>query len=202
MPKFETPPLQYDYNALEPFVNEAIMKVHHDKHHIAYTTNFNKALEAYPELFDKTGVEILKDLSHLPKDIKTAVRNHGGGHVHHSFFWEILQPAQEDNKSPSELLKLIEENFTSFEKFQEEFEKSSLTLFGSGWTWLSLVDEKLIIENTPNQDSPYSLNHKPILTLDIWEHAYYLKYKNVRLDYIKNFWPVINWTKVTENLKN
>ncbi len=202
MPKFETPPLQYDYNALEPFVNEAIMKVHHDKHHIAYTTNFNKALEAYPELFDKTGVEILKDLSHLPEDIKTAVRNHGGGHVHHSFFWEILQPAQEDNKPPSELLKLIEENFTSFEKFQEEFEKSSLTLFGSGWTWLSLVDEKLIIENTPNQDSPYSLNHKPILTLDIWEHAYYLKYKNVRLDYIKNFWPVINWTKVTENLKN
>ena len=202
MPKFETPPFQYDYNALEPFVNEAIMKVHHDKHHIAYTTNFNKALEAYPELFDKTGVEILKDLSHLPEDIKTAVRNHGGGHVHHSFFWEILQPAQEDNKPPSELLKLIEENFTSFEKFQEEFEKSSLTLFGSGWTWLSLVDEKLIIENTPNQDSPYSLNHKPILTLDIWEHAYYLKYKNVRLDYIKNFWPVINWTKVTENLKN
>ena len=202
MPKFKTPLLQYDYNALEPFVNEEIMKVHHDKHHIAYTTNFNKALEAYPELFDKTGVEILKDLAHLPEDIKTAVRNHGGGHVHHSFFWEVLQPAQEDNKPPSELLKLIEENFTSFKKFQEEFEKSSLTLFGSGWTWLSLVDEKLIIENTPNQDSPYSLNHKPILTLDIWEHAYYLKYKNVRLDYIKNFWPVINWTKVAENLKN
>ncbi len=202
MNQFKIPELPYDYNALEPFVNEDIMKIHHDKHHVAYTTNFNKALEKYPELFEKTAEEILKDLANTPEDIKSAVRNHGGGHVHHSFFWEILQPSTENNKPQGELLKLIEESFESFEKFQEEFEKSALTLFGSGWTWLSLVDGKLIIENTANQDSPYSLNHKPILTLDIWEHAYYLKYKNVRLDYIKNFWSVINWNKVKENLNN
>lgn len=202
MNKFETPELKYSYNALEPFVNENIMKVHHDKHHIAYTTNFNKALEKYPELFDKTEIEILQDINNIPEDIKQNVINHGGGHVHHSFFWEILQPTKENNKPSGELLELIEKNFKSFEIFKEEFEKSAISLFGSGWTWLSLVDNKLIIENTNNQDSPYSLNHKPILTLDIWEHAYYLKYKNVRLDYIKNFWQVINWDKVKENLNN
>ena len=202
MTKFETPPLPYDYKDLEPFVNEDIMIIHHDKHHVAYTTNFNKALEKYPELFNKKAEEILTDINNVPEDIKTAVKNHGGGHVHHSFFWEVLRPSQENNKPQGELLKAIEESFESFQNFQEKFENSAATLFGSGWTWLSLVDNKLIIENTPNQDSPYSLNHKPILTLDIWEHAYYLKYKNVRLDYIKNFWSVVNWNKVEENFKN
>ncbi len=202
MNKFETPELKYDYNALKPFVNEDVMKIHHDKHHVAYTTNFNKALEKYPELFNKTEIEILQDIDNIPEDIRTTVINHGGGHVHHSFFWEILQPAIEDNKPEGELLELIEKNFKSFENFKEEFEKSATTLFGSGWTWLSLANNKLIIENTSNQDSPYSLNHKPILTLDIWEHAYYLKYKNIRIEYIKNFWQVINWNKVKENLNN
>lgn len=198
MNKFETPPLPYAYNALEPYIDEATMKIHHDKHHVAYTTNFNKALENYPEIAQQSAEEILKNLASLPEEIRPAVKNHGGGHVHHSFFWEIMAPAKENNQPSGELLEALSKTFGSLEKFKEEFTAAAMTVFGSGWAWLSVVDEKLIIEKTSNQDSPYSLGHQPILGIDVWEHAYYLKYQNRRVEFVENFFNVINWLKVAE----
>jgi len=198
MPKFETPALGYDYNALEPYIDEETMKIHHDKHHVAYTTNFNKALENYPEFYDKSAEEILANINALPEEIRVAVKNHGGGHVHHSFFWEIMAPKDKGGEVGDGLLKDIIETFGSFEKFKEEFTQAAMTVFGSGWAWLSLANGKLIIEKTSNQDSPYSLGHVPILGIDVWEHSYYLKYQNRRAEFVENFFNVINWLKVAE----
>lgn len=202
MSKFETPPLPYDYNALEPYMDEATMKIHHDKHHVAYTTNFNKALENYPKIAEQSAEDILRNIDSVPDDIKVAVKNHGGGHVHHSFFWEILAPADKSGEPQGELLQAITESFGSFEKFKEEFTQAAMTVFGSGWAWLSVDKGKLIIEKTSNQDSPYSLGHEPILGLDVWEHAYYLKYQNKRAEFVENFFNVINWLKVAEIYKS
>lgn len=198
MSKFQTPDLPYAYNALEPYIDEATMKIHHDKHHVAYTTNFNKALENYPKLAEKSAEEILGQLNSVPEEIRMAVKNHGGGHVHHNFFWEIMAPAGQGGKPQGELLKEIIATFGSFEKFKEEFTNAAMTVFGAGWAWLSLADGKLIIEKTSNQDSPYSLGHKPVLGIDVWEHSYYLKYQNRRAEFVENFFNVINWLKVAE----
>lgn len=198
MPKFETPALPYDYNALEPYIDEATMKIHHDKHHVAYTTNFNKALEGHSELDGKSAEEILSELNNLPEDIKGAVRNHGGGHVHHSLFWEIMGPADKNTAPQGALLEAINSSFGSFDKFKEEFTTAAMTVFGAGWAWLSLDNGKLIIEKTSNQDSPYSLGHTPLMGIDVWEHSYYLKYQNRRAEFVENFFNVINWSKVSE----
>jgi len=182
MKKFTTPDLPYAYNALEPFVDEETMRIHHDKHHVAYTTKLNKALEAQPELFEKNAEEILANLDTVNADIRPAVKNHGGGHVHHTLFWQIMRPGTDANKPKGELMSAIESAFGSWDKFRAEFTTAAMTVFGSGWAWLSLAEGKLIIEKTSNQDSPYSLSHQPILGLDVWEHAYYLKYQNRRAE--------------------
>ncbi len=202
MEKFTTPSLPYEYNALEPYMDEETMKVHHDKHHVAYTTNFNKALENNPELFDKTAEEILQDIDNVHEEIKTAVKNHGGGHVHHSILWETIRHGKENNLPEGELLEAINNTFESFDNFKEELTKASMAMFGSGWAWLSLDNDKLIIEKTLNQDSPYSLNHIPLFGIDVWEHAYYLKYQNRRNEFVENFFKIINWDKVQEKYLN
>lgn len=194
--KFETPALPYDYNALEPYIDEATMKIHHDKHHVAYTTNFNKALGGHPELANQSAEEILKNLNSLPEDIRAAVRNHGGGHAHHSLFWEIMTPADKSGQPQGELLQALNDAFGSVEKFKEQLNQAAMGVFGAGWAWLSLADGQLIIEKTSNQDSPYSLGHTPLLGIDVWEHSYYLKYQNRRQEFVDNFFNIINWEKV------
>src|SRR3989344_4737637 len=174
MNQFITPELPYAYNALEPYIDENTMHIHHDKHHVAYTTNLNKALAEQPELFDKTIEDILADLNQVQEEIRPIVRNHGGGHLHHGFFWEIMRAPQDNNRPKGKLAESLEKTFGSFEKFKEEFSKLAMGVFGSGWAWLSCDGQKLILEKTANQDSPYSLGHKTIMTLDVWEHAYYL----------------------------
>ncbi|MDD5749922.1 MAG: superoxide dismutase [Patescibacteria group bacterium] len=197
MKEFQTPDLPYAYDALEPYIDEATMRVHHDKHHVAYTNNFNKALSQHPELNYENAEDILQDLDKLPEDIKLAVKNHGGGHVHHNIFWQIMGPADKNQLPSGELLMAINSTFGSFEAFKEQFEQVAMTVFGAGWAWLSLdKNKKLIIEKTPNQDSPYSLGHNPVMGIDVWEHAYYLKYQNRRLEFVQNFWSVINWQAV------
>lgn len=196
MSQFTTPALPYDYNALEPYIDEATMKIHHDKHHVAYTTNFNKALENHPQLAKKSAEEILGDLNSVPEDIRAAVKNHGGGHVHHSLFWEIMAPADKAGRPEGELLQALNDTFGSLEKFKEELSQAAMTVFGSGWAWLSVADGQLIIEKTSNQDSPYSLGHTPLLGIDVWEHSYYLKYQNRRAEFVENFFSIINWAKV------
>jgi len=202
MKKFTTPELPYAYDALEPYIDKETMEIHHDKHHVAYTTNFNKALESHPELYEKTAEEILQTLAAVPEDIRAAVKNHGGGHVHHSFFWEILMP-NDDSKTPSgELVKALEDKFGSFDKFKEEFTSAAMTVFGSGWAWLALKDGKLEIVKTSKQDSPYTDGYTPLLAIDVWEHSYYLKYQNRRAEFVEAFWSVVNWPKVSELFEN
>ena len=195
---YELPELPYAYDALVPTIDEETMHLHHDKHHNAYVTNLNKAVEKYPELAKKSIEELISDLTAVPEDIRTAVRNNGGGHVNHSFFWKIISP--NGNSEPTGKLKeAIESTFGSLDKFKEEFAASGAGRFGSGWAWLVLDGNKLVITSTPNQDSPLSEGKTPILGLDVWEHAYYLNYKNVRPDYIKAFWNVVNWDEAAKN---
>lgn len=202
MKKFETPELPYAYDALEPYIDKETMEIHHDKHHVAYTTNFNKALGSNPELYEKSAEEILQNLNDLPEEIRMAVKNHGGGHVHHNFFWEIMMP-NDDSKLPSgELVKALEEKFGSFEKFKEEFTSAAMTVFGSGWAWLALKDGELEIVKTSKQDSPWTDGYTPILGIDVWEHSYYLKYQNRRAEFVEAFWSVVNWPKVSELYEN
>lgn len=198
MPQFTTPDLPYAYDALEPYIDKATMEVHHDKHHVAYTTNLNKALEKYPQFFEKSIEDILKNLESVPEDVRTQVKNHGGGHLHHNIFWEIMTPVKNYQAPASEILQAINKDFGNFENFKTELTTAATTVFGSGWAWLSQANGKLIIEKTANQDSPYSLGHTPLLGIDVWEHAYYLKYQNRRPEYITNFWNIINWSKVNE----
>ena len=192
---YKLPKLEFEYDALEPFIDEATMKVHHDKHHQTYLDKLNKALENYPELAKKPAEELLKSLNKIPGEIRTAVRNNGGGYVNHSLFWIILKKDIEFN---GKIKKLIEKDFGSFENFKKEFSEKAMSLFGSGWTWLVISDGKLEMANTPNQDSPLSDGKKPILALDLWEHAYYLKYQSKRAEYVEAFFNVINWEKVNE----
>ncbi len=197
---FTLPILPYAYEALEPFIDVETMTIHHDKHHAAYVEKLNAALEKYPELQNKTIEELLKDISSLPQDIKIAVKNNGGGHFNHSLFWEIMTPG--GSKEPIDQTKtLIEASFGSFEAFKEKFSTAGIGRFGSGWVWLVKSGDKLEIIDTPNQDNPLMENTgTPILALDVWEHSYYLKYKWQRGEYIKNWWNVVNWTKVEEKL--
>jgi len=191
------PDLPYAYDALEPYFDEKTMHIHHDRHHATYLNNLNAALENYPELMEKSAPDLLKNLAKLPKEISEAVKNNGGGHVNHSFFWEILAP----NKGgfPNfEIGDALAKVFGSFETFKEKFQKAAVTRFGSGWAWLVIGQNGLKITSTANQDSPLSVGQVPILCLDVWEHAYYLKYYNARPDYVAAFWNLINWEKVNE----
>lgn len=194
---YTLPDLPYAYDALEPYIDEETMHLHHDKHHNTYVTNLNAAIEKHPELGEKTVEELLADFSSVPEDIQTAVRNNGGGHANHTFFWEILGP-NAGGEPTGAIKEAIEETFGSFEDFKEEFKTAATGRFGSGWAWLVVKDGKLAITSTANQDSPLMDGQTPVLGLDVWEHAYYLKYKNVRPDYINAFWSVVNWVKVNE----
>lgn len=196
---FTLPALPYAYDALTPYIDEETMHLHHEKHHNTYITNVNAALEKHPELADKTIEELLADLNSIPEDIRTAVRNNGGGHANHSLFWTVLAPNA--GGEPTGAVKDgIEEAFGSFDAMKEKFTAAAVGRFGSGWAWLVVSDGKLEITSTPNQDSPISEGKTPILGLDVWEHAYYLNYKNVRPEYIKAFWNLVNWDEVNNRL--
>lgn len=187
-------PLPYAYNALEPFIDEATMRVHHDKHHQTYFDKFQTAI-AGTSLAGKDVVEILSNISKIPAEIRTAVVNHGGGHYHHRFFWSLLK---KDVPFEGKVATLIIKKYGSYEQFKEEFTAKALSVFGSGWTWLVWNGKEIEIINTPNQDSLLSLGKKLLLGVDVWEHAYYLKYQNRRAEYVENFFKVINWRKVDE----
>ena len=194
---YTLPELGYAFDALEPFIDAKTMEIHHDKHHKGYVDKLNKAVESHPGLAEKSPEELLKDLNSIPEDIRTAVRNNGGGHVNHSFFWPILK---KNINVSGEVIEAIKSKFGSLDAFKEEFANAATTLFGSGWAWLVInANKELEIIQTKNQDSPVSQNLIPILGLDVWEHAYYLKYQNKRPDYISAFWNVVNWERVNEN---
>ena len=193
---YEVPPLPYDYNALEPHIDEATMKVHHDKHHQTYVDKVNAALEG-TEWADKPIEEVIANLDALPADKKGPVRNNGGGHLNHSLFWESMSP--DGGGAPSgDLAGAIDEAFGSFDAFKEQFEAAGVGQFGSGWTWLVLDGGELKLAKTPNQDSPLLDGQTALLGNDVWEHAYYLKYNNRRPEYLKAWWNVVNWDKVAE----
>jgi superoxide dismutase, Fe-Mn family len=197
----EVPPLPYDYSALEPTIDTQTMHLHHDKHHLAYVTNLNAALEKAPELQGKSAEDLLRDLNSVPEGIRTAVRNNGGGHVNHSMFWKIMGPNAGGDPT-GEIADAINSTFGSFATFKEKFNEAGVKQFGSGWAWLVKgTDGKLSITSTANQDSPISQGHFPVLGNDVWEHAYYLKYQNRRADYLKDWWNVVNWTEVNRRLK-
>lgn len=196
---YTLPDLPYAFDALEPYIDEETMHLHHDKHHNTYLTNLNAAIEKHPELGEKTIEELLSDMDAVPTDIKTAVRNNGGGHANHSFFWKIMAP-NAGGEPTGAIKEAIDEAFGDFATFKEEFKKAAAGRFGSGWAWLVMENGKLAITSTANQDSPLMEGKTPILGLDVWEHAYYLKYKNVRPDYIEAFWNVVNWEEVNNQL--
>jgi Fe-Mn family superoxide dismutase len=191
---FEVPPLPYDYNALEPHVDERTMQIHHDKHHQAYVDNANKALDG-TEWADKPVEEILRNLDKLPEDKRTAVRNNAGGHANHSLFWTVMGPGGGGQPS-GELAAAIDEAFGGFDTFKEKLSQAAITRFGSGWGWLVSSAGALEVTSTPNQDSPISDGKTPILGVDVWEHAYYLNYQNRRPDYVAAWWNVVNWGEV------
>lgn len=195
----ELPELPYDYNALEPNIDAKTMEIHHSKHHQGYVNKLNDALKDNPELQDKPVEELLSDLGSLPDAIRNGVRNNGGGHANHSLFWPCMSPNGGGNPS-GELANAIDSAFGSFDALKEQFTNAAATRFGSGWAWLS-VDSggKLVVTSTPNQDNPVSEGLKPILGLDVWEHAYYLNYQNKRPDYISAWWNVVNWEQVAQN---
>jgi len=188
-------PLSYAYDALKPFIDAQTMEIHHDKHHQAYVNNLNKVLEQHTDLQVKSPEELLMDLNVVPEDIRTAVRNNGGGVVNHDFFWQILK---KDTQFAGAIAEKIKEAFGGYDDFKEQFSKAAAGQFGSGWAWLVLHNGKLEIMATPNQDSPLSFGKKPLLCIDVWEHAYYLKYQNRRPEYIEAFFNVINWEQVND----
>ena len=202
MPKHELAPLPYAFDALEPHFDAMTMEIHHDRHHAAYVANLNGALEKHPELFDKAAESLIADLSSVPEDIRTAVRNNGGGHVNHSFFWDLLS-ANGGGAPGGDLADAINGEFGDFDTFKGLFTQAGITRFGSGWAWLSVDGGgKLVVSSTANQDNPISDGLKPVLGLDVWEHAYYLKYQNKRPDYIGAFWNIVNWNQAAENFAN
>lgn len=192
---FELPALPYAYDALEPFIDAQTMNIHHTKHHQAYLTNLNAALEKHPELNSWTADELMIRLNEVPEDIRTAVRNHGGGHWNHDMFWQIMAP-NAGGEPKGALAKAIEADFGSFANFKAEFEKAAMGRFGSGWAWLVEKGDKLVVVSTPNQDNPLTDGLKPLLGIDVWEHAYYLKYQNRRAEYVSAWWNVVNWEAV------
>jgi superoxide dismutase, Fe-Mn family len=193
---YQLPKLPYGFGALEPYFDARTMEIHYTKHHQAYLDKLNAALEKYPELSKRPAEELLADLNKIPEEIRMTVRNQGGGYVNHAFWWPLLKV---NNGSPQgEIGRAIEEQFGGFDKFKDEFTKSALGLFGSGWTWLVSDGKKMEILSLPNQDSPLSQNKIPILGVDVWEHAYYLKYQNRRVEYLEAFFNVVNWETVNE----
>lgn len=194
--KHELPKLPYAYDALEPHIDARTMEIHHTKHHQTYVDKLNAALDKHPELFDKSVEELLAGFSTVPSDIATAVRNHGGGHANHSFFWQIMSP--KGGKPSAELLKAFDASFGSFDAFKQQFSEMALNRFGSGWAWLIANGKKLEIVSLPNQDSPIMEGKKPLLGIDVWEHAYYLKHTSNRKAYIEVWWNVVNWKRVEE----
>lgn len=198
MTKFELPSLPYAYDALEPTIDKETMNIHHTKHHNTYVTNLNAALEGHDDLQSQSVEELVKNLDSVPVDIRQAVRNNGGGHLNHSFFWKTLSPNGGGNPT-GELAQAIDSSFGSFDELKAQFEKAAATRFGSGWAWLVLNGDKLEITSTQNQDNPISEGKTPLLGLDVWEHAYYLKYQNKRPEYAKQFWNVVNWEQVEKN---
>jgi len=198
---FTVPPLPYAYDALEPYIDARTMQIHHDKHHAAYVANLNKALAEAPSLAGKPIESILRDLDAVPEAIRTAVRNNGGGHANHTLFWEHLK--KNEGRGPAgELAKAMEQAFGSFAGFQRHFSETATRQFGSGWAWLTTgANQRLAVESTPNQDTPLSQGRTPLLGIDVWEHAYYLKYQNRRPEYIAAFYHVINWDVVAGRLR-
>jgi len=194
---YKLPELNYSYDALEPFIDARTMEIHYTKHHQTYIDNLNKALEGRDEFKDMPIEDLIASLNTLPEEIKTPVRNNGGGHLNHTMFWQMMAP-NAGGEPKGELAEKINETFGGFDKFKEEFKKAALGRFGSGWAWLVVDNGKLKIVSTPNQDNPITDGLKPILGIDVWEHAYYLKYQNRRADYIDAWFNVINWEKVFE----
>lgn len=194
---YTLPDLSYAYDALEPHVDARTMEIHHSKHHNAYITNVNKALEGHADLAVKSVEDLVRDLDSVPEDVRGAVRNNGGGHANHSLFWTVIGPGS--STPEGELKEAIDEAFGSLDAFKEQFAAAAATRFGSGWGWLSVSPEgQLVVESTANQDNPLSHGNTPILGIDVWEHAYYLNYQNRRPDYIAAFWNVVNWQAVAE----
>ena len=202
---FELPKLAYEFSALEPHVDALTMEIHHDRHHNTYVTNLNAAVEKHPALFEKSVEELVADLASVPEDIRGAVRNNGGGHANHSLFWAVISP-NGGGQPTGELAAAIDNKFGGFDAFKQAFAQAAATRFGSGWAWLVINQGKLSVVSTANQDSPLmgkeiaGCEGFPLLGLDVWEHAYYLKFQNRRPDYIKEFWNVVNWDFVAERL--
>jgi superoxide dismutase, Fe-Mn family len=194
---FTVPPLPYPFDALEPYIDAKTMEIHHDKHHGAYVNNLNKALEGHADLQSKSIDDLLKNLDAVPESIRATVRNNGGGHWNHSLFWQWMKKGG-GGEPKGDLAAAIASTFGSFSAFQEKLAAAGTGRFGSGWAWLVVKDGKLVIDSTPNQDTPYFLSGKAVLGLDVWEHAYYLKYQNRRPDYITAWWNVVNWDKAAE----
>ncbi len=194
------PKLSYAYTALEPYIDAETMEIHHTKHHQAYVVNLNAAIEKHPDFGDIVTENLLKSLGSLPEDIRDAVRNNGGGYFNHTFFWKIMAPPKESSWPEGILTDAIAKNFQNLDNFKQLFTKAALGRFGSGWAWVSVTSlGGLEIHSTPNQDNPTSEGLIPIIGLDVWEHAYYLKYQNRRPEYIENWWHVVDWTQVSEN---
>ena len=196
---FKLPDLGYGFDALEPYIDAQTMEIHHDKHHAAYVEKLNAALQGHDDLQKMDIVELITNLDKVPEDIRTAVRNNGGGHANHSFFWTIMAP-DGGGEPGNKLADALSQTFGSFEEFKSKFKEAALGRFGSGWAWLCRQDGKLHICSTPNQDSTVmeDKSHAPLLGLDVWEHAYYLKYQNKRPDYVDAWWNVVDWSKVSE----
>jgi len=194
------PPLPYPSDALEPHIDKQTMEIHHGKHHNAYVTNLNAALEKHPELQSKSAEDLIRGINSVPEAIRTAVRNNGGGHVNHTMFWQIMGPNAGGAPSGA-IADAINAAFGGFDKFKEEFKKAAVGRFGSGWAWVVDNGGKIAIESTPNQDNPMMDGRKPVFGIDVWEHAYYLKYQNRRPDYIDAWWNVVNWNEVNKRLR-
>ncbi len=192
------PPLPYAFDALEPYIDAKTMEIHHDKHHGAYVTNLNKALEGNADLQKLSVEQLIAQIDRVPENIRTAVRNNGGGHANHSLFWKIMKKGG-GGEPKGELADAIKSTFGSFADFKTKFNQAATTRFGSGWAWLFFKDGKLTLESLPNQDNPLMSGGKPVMGLDVWEHAYYLKYQNRRPEYIEAWWNVVNWDEITKN---
>ena len=195
------PSLPYAFDALEPHIDTKTMEIHHGKHHQAYVTNLNAALDKHPELRSKSVEDLLRDISAVPEDIRTAVRNNGGGHANHSMFWQVMGPNAGGAPSGA-IAEAITSSFGSFDKLKEELKKAAVGRFGSGWAWVLDQGGKLVVESSANQDSPLMEGKKIVFGVDVWEHAYYLKYQNRRPDYIDAWWNVVNWDKVAEGFSS
>ena len=197
----ELPPLPYAYDALEPYIDKMTMEIHYTKHHGGYVNNLNKALESHADLQKLPVGELLSNLSQVPENIRTTVRNNGGGHLNHSMFWKLMKKGG-GGEPTGELADVLQKGFGSFADFRQKFTAAALSRFGSGWAWLMFKEGKLVIESTPNQDNPVIDGGRPVLGLDVWEHAYYLKYQNRRNEYIESWWHLVDWEQAARNFQD